>query len=188
MLEPGARVECCAASAVRRSRSVPSVDAEIARRPAAPGRRRRQPHHRRHDHDLDEHRHEALPEKDRVREADDAAGHDAAVRDDVADRRLQRARRRHLQRRRSAQALRPDAAEAQKARGRERAIVDVLHAARDLDREHRAEDQAESPVEPRAGQREERDERDRAARRASATPRPRESGGPSAARSRARGR
>ena len=131
---------------------------------------------------------EALPQEDRVAERDDAAGHDAAVRDDVADLRLQRAGRRHLQRRRSAQALRPDAAEPEEARGRERAVVDAFDAARDLAREHRAEDQAEAPVEPRAREREERDERHRAARRARPCRDRRGSGGPSAARSRARGR
>ena len=61
-------------------------------------------------------RHEALPEEDRVAEADEPAGDDAAVGDDVADLRLQRARRGHLQRRRAAQPLRPDAAEAEEAR------------------------------------------------------------------------
>ena len=117
------------------------------------------------DDDLDDHRHEALPEKDRVAERDDAAGHDPAVGDDVANLRLQRARRGHLQRGRSAQALRPDAAEAEEARRGERAVVDAFDAPRDLSREHGAEDQAEAPVEPRARQREERHERDRAARR-----------------------
>ena len=63
--------------------------------------------------------------------------------------RLQRAGRRHLQRRRSAEPLRPDAAEAEQARRRQRAVVDAFDAPRDLDRQHRAEDQAEAPVEPR---------------------------------------
>ena len=105
---------------------------------------------------------QALPEKDRVPEGDDAAGHHAAGRDDVADLRLQRAGRRHLQRRGSAEALRPDAAEAQEARGGERAIVHALDPSRHLAREHGGEDQAEAPVEPRAGEREERHECHRA--------------------------
>ncbi len=79
--------------------------------------------------------------------------------DDVADLRLQRARAGHLQRRRPAQALRPDAAEAEEARRRQRAVVDALDAARHLARQHRAEDEAEAPVEPRADQREDRDQR-----------------------------
>ena len=70
--------------------------------------------------------------------------------DDVADLRLQGAGRGHLQRRRSAEPLRPDAAEAEEARGRQRAVVDALDAPRHLAREHGAEDQAEAPVEPRA--------------------------------------
>ena len=82
-------------------------------------------------------------------ERDDAAGHQAAGGDDVADLRLQRARRRHLQRRRSAEALRPDAADAEDARRRQRAVVDAFDAPRDFARQHRAEDQAEAPVEPR---------------------------------------
>ena len=89
--------------------------------------------------------------------------------DDVADLRLQRAGRRHLQRRRAAQPLRPDAADAEKARRRERAIVDAVDAPRDLARQHRAEDQAEAPVEPRARQREER--RPARPRRAASRPR-----------------
>ena len=84
------------------------------------------------------------------------ARHEAAVRDDVADLRLERAGRRHLQRRRPAQPLRPDAAEAEKARRGQRAVVDALDAPRDLDRQHRAEDQAEAPVEPGRGEREQR--------------------------------
>ena len=148
--------------------SVPGaeVDPEIARRAPAPGGRRRQPHHEGDDDHFDRDRDEALPEKDRVAERDDAARHHAAVRDDVADLRLQRAGGRHLQRRRSAEALRPDAAEAEHARRRERAVVDALDAPRDFDREHRAEDEAEAPVEPRRGERDEGDQRHRAARRA----------------------
>ena len=91
-------------------------------------------------------------------------GDQAAVRDDIADLRLQRAGRGHLQRGRSAQALRPDAAEPKEAGGGERAIVDALDAARDFLREHGAEDEAETPVEPRARHGEERDQRDGVAR------------------------
>ena len=109
---------------------------------------------------------EALPQEDRVRKRMMPPGTRPPCGDDVADLRLQRAGRRHLQRRRSAQALRPDAAEAEQARGRQRAIVDAVDPPRDLAREHRAEDQAEAPVEPRARQREEGDQRDGAARRA----------------------
>ena len=108
---------------------------------------------------------EALPEKNRVAERDDAARDHAVVGDDLADLRLQRSRRGHLQRSRSAQALRPDAAEAEEAGGGERAIVDALDAARDFSREHGAEDEAEAPVEPRARHGEERHERDGVARR-----------------------
>ena len=142
------------------------VDPEVARRAAAAGGRRRQPHHERDDDHLDRHRGEALPEKDRVAERDDAARHHAAVRDDVANLRLERAGGRHLQRGGSAEALRPDAAEAEHARRRERAVVHAFHAPRDFDREHRAEHEAEAPVEPRRGQREEGHQRHRAARRA----------------------
>ena len=53
---------------------------------------------------------EALPREDRVAERDEPPGTRPPCRDDVADLRLQRARRRHLQRRRAAEALRPDAA------------------------------------------------------------------------------
>ena len=56
------------------------IDPEVARRPAAPGGRRGQPHHGVDDHDLDDDRREALPEKDRVAERNDAAGDHAAVR------------------------------------------------------------------------------------------------------------
>ena len=93
-------------------------------------------------------RREALPEKDRVTERNEPARDQAAVRDDLADLRLQRSRRRHLQRGRSAQALRPDAAEPEKAGRGERAVVDAPTAPRDFSREHGAEDQAEAPVEP----------------------------------------
>ena len=84
--------------------------------------------------------------------------------DDIADLRLERSRRGHLQRGRSAQALRPDAAEAEEAGGGERAIVHALDAARDFFRKHGAEDEAEAPVEPRAGHGEERHQRDGVAR------------------------
>ena len=76
----------------------------------------------------------------------------------------QRSRRGHLQRSRSAQALRPDAAEPEEAGGGERAIVDALDAARDFFREHGAEDEAEAPVEPRARHGKERHQRDGVAR------------------------
>src|SRR5205085_12180483 len=95
-----------------------------------------------------------------------AARHEAARGNDLADLPLQRSPRRHLQCRRSAESLRPDAAEAKHARRCERAIVDLLDAARDFLREHGAEDQAETPVEPRRDEYEERDERDGATRRA----------------------
>ena len=123
-------------------------DAEIARRLPAPGRRRYQPHHGRDHGDLDDDGHEALPEKNRVAERDDSARDHAVVGDDLPDLWLQRSGRCHLQRSRSAQALRPDAAEAEEAGGGERSIVHALDAARDFFREHGAEDEAESPVEP----------------------------------------
>ena len=94
-----------------------------------------------------------------MREADDAAGHHAAVRHDVADLRLQGAGRRHLQRRGSAEALRPDAAETEDAGRGERPIVHAFDTPRHFLREHRAEHQAESPVEPRRREREERHQR-----------------------------
>ena len=78
-----------------------------------------------HDDDLDQHRDQALPQEDGVRQADDAVGHHALVGDDVADARLERARSGHLQRRRAAQPLGPDAAEPQDAGGAERAVVHV---------------------------------------------------------------
>src|SRR5438105_3900465 len=87
------------------------IDTERLGRLRAACRRRRQPHHG-HDHDgLDRHGDEALPEKDRVAEWNDAAWHETARRYDLANLRLKRTGRRHLQRSRSAQALRPDAAE-----------------------------------------------------------------------------
>src|SRR2546430_6495397 len=48
-------------------------------------------------------------------------------------------------------------------RSRQRAIVHTLDASRNFDRQHRAEDEAEAPVEPRAHEREEGDERHGAA-------------------------
>ena len=168
MLEPGSGRNR-ARSGLRRRRAslaLAEIDAEHRRGLRFRRRRRRQPHHQHDDDDLDEDRDEALPEEDRVAERNHAAGHEAAGGDDVANLRLQRARRRHLQRRGSAEALRPDAADAEHARRRERAIVDAFDAPRHFARQHRAEDQAEAPVEPRRREREERDERHRAARRA----------------------
>ena len=115
--------------------------------------RRGQPHHECDDHDFDQDGDDALPQEDRVREADDAAGHDPAPGHDLANLRLQGAGRGHLQRRRSAQPLRPDASDAEEARGRERAVVHARDAAGHFAGEHRAEHQAESPVEPRAHER-----------------------------------
>jgi len=82
----------CDRNAIR-SRRFPSakIDPQVARRARARRRRRCEPHHRRDEHHLHGHRRQALPEKDRVAERDDAARHHAAVRDDVADLRLQRA-------------------------------------------------------------------------------------------------
>ena len=120
-------------------------------------RRRRQPHHERHDDDLDEHRDDRLCQRKIVwRKVMMPPGTDAAVRHDVADLRLQRAGRRHLQRGRirsspCAQMLPMPS----KARGGERAIVDASDAPRHLARQHGAENQAEAPVQPRAGEREE---------------------------------
>ena len=143
----------------------PEVNAEVPRRLAFSRGRRCEPHDGGHDDRLDEHRRQALPQEDRVREADDAAGHHAALRHDVADLRLQGAGRGHLQRRGAAEALRPDAAETQDAGRGERPIVHAFHPPRDLFRQHRAEHQAESPVEPRSDQGEERHQRHGCARR-----------------------
>ena len=134
-------------------------DSQITRGASPSGRRRGQPHDQGHDDRFDPDRNEALPEEDGVAERDDALRHDTAVRDDVANRRLKRARRGHLQRRRSAESLRPDAAETQEAGGSKRAIIDALLASCDLARQHRAENQAEPPVQPRAGQCEHRHHR-----------------------------
>ena len=71
-------------------------DAEIARRFAAPGGRRDQPHHGSDERDLDDDRREALPKKDRVAERNDSARDHAVVGDDLADLRLQRSRCSHL--------------------------------------------------------------------------------------------
>ncbi len=97
-------------------------------------------------------------------ETDDPCRDDSACGDDVADLRLQCPRRGHLQRGRSAEALRPDAAEAEEAGGRDGPVIH-LDPVRDFAREHRAEHQTESPVEPRRGHREYRDESHGAARR-----------------------
>ena len=140
-------------------------DAEIGGRARAARRWSGEPHHHRHDDDLDDDRDEALPEEDRVAERDDPAGHQSAGGDDLANLRLQGAGARHLQRRRSAQALRPDAADAEEARCGQRAVVDAPHAPRDLERQHGAEHEAEAPVDPGGHQREERHERHGAARR-----------------------
>ena len=131
------------------------VDAQLRRGAAAAGRWGGPPHHRRHHRDFHEDRHEALPQEDRGRKRDDAARDDAAARDDVADLGLQRTRGGHLQRRRSAQALGPDAADAEDACRGQRAIVDGRNPPRDLAGQHRAERKAEAPVEPRAHHREE---------------------------------
>ena len=139
-------------------------DAEIVRGLAPPGRRRDEPHDGGDDDDLDHDRGKTLPEKDGVPKGDDSVGDKAAVRDDLADLRLERAGRRHLQGGRAAQALGPDAAEPEEAGGGERAIIHARDAARDLACEDGAEDEAEAPVKPRAGHGEERDERDGVAR------------------------
>jgi len=138
----------------------PQIDPEILRGFAFSGGRRREPHHDRDDDDFDGNREHRLPEKDRVPERDDARWHDAAMRDDVANLRLQRARRGHLQRGRPREALSPDAAQSEKTGGRERAVIDALDATRHFAGEHGAEDQAEAPVHPRARSREERDHGD----------------------------
>ena len=140
-------------------------DAEVARRPTSPGRRRDQPHHGRYDENLYHHRQEALPEKNRMAERDEPARDHAVVGDDLPNLRLERSRRGHLQGRRSAQALCPDAAKAEEAGGGERSIVHALDTSRDFPCEHGAEDETESPVEPRARHGEKRHERDSVARR-----------------------
>jgi hypothetical protein len=86
------------------ARSTPRSAAVRAR-----ARRRVEPDDDRDDRDLDDDAHEALPEEDRARERHDAVGDDSSVRDYGSDRRLQRVRRRHLERRRTGQALRPNA-------------------------------------------------------------------------------
>ena len=118
-------------------------DAEIARRLPAPGGRRYQPHYGSDHGDLDDDGHDTLPQKNGVTERDEPAGDHAVVGDDLPDLWLQRSGRCHLQRSRSAQALRPDAAEAEEAGGGERSIVHALDAARDFFREHGTEDEAE---------------------------------------------
>ena len=127
-------------------------DTEIRRRSSARGRRRRKPHHECHHRDFHHDGHKALPEKDRVGETDETARDGIARGHDFANARLQRAGRRHLQGRRTTQPLGPYAAEAQKAGGGERTIVDAFDAPRHFAGEDRAEDQTEAPVEPRAHQ------------------------------------
>src|SRR5262249_17114539 len=124
------------------------LHAEVGGGLAASGGRRREPHDGGHHDEVGDDRDQALPEKDGVGEPDDAPGDKANMRKQFADRRLKRTGRGHLQRRRSAQPLRPDTARAEKARGRKRTIVDVFDTTRDFDREDRTEDKAESPVDP----------------------------------------
>src|SRR5437868_8539289 len=71
-------------------------DAEIARRFAAPGGGRDQPHYGSNERDLDDDRRQALPEKDRVAEWNDSARDQAVGGNDLADLRLQRSRCSHL--------------------------------------------------------------------------------------------
>ena len=92
-------------------------DAEIARRFAAPGGRRDQPHDGSDDAISTATDARLCHRKIVCAERDDSARDHAAVRDDLADLRLQRSRCRHLQRGRSAEALRPDAAEPEEAGG-----------------------------------------------------------------------
>ena len=108
---------------------------------------------------------EALPREDGRAQRDEPIGHRAPRRHDVADLRLQLPRRRHLQRRRAAQALRPHAARPEEARCGERAVVGLRPLPRRLPRQQRAEDQRETPVEPRRRHREDRDQNHRASRR-----------------------
>ena len=119
---------------------IDEVDAKVRGRPRPSSRWGRQPHQQRDHDDLDDHRDQALPQEDGVGEREQSA-RDHAARDNLANLRLQGSGRGHLQRRRAAQSLCPDAAQAQERGGREGAIVDPGHAACHFSREDRAEDQ-----------------------------------------------
>src|SRR4051812_10746006 len=125
---------------------VAQINAQLFCGFGASGRRGYQPHHRRHQCDLDHDRHQTLPKKNGVLKGDDPARDNSAGCNDVANLRLKGAGRRHLERGRSTQPLGPDAPDPEETGRGQGAIVNPFDAAGDFLSEDGAENKAKAPV------------------------------------------